>query len=82
MPKQLRPAAEGVVAADSVVPGLYAAAAEDFADEAMEDVVDDLEYDVFNLVACDDHALNLGAGGVDSAVLDGATRATQLIVNK
>ena len=49
-----------------------------------EDVVDDLEYDVFNLVACDNHALNLTEDGEDleELLLSSTTRAAQLLMKR
>lgn len=44
-----------------------------------EDYVDDLAYDVFNMVACDHHALN---SATNSVIVDAATRATQLLINR
>ena len=66
----------GVVSVDEVAPGLYSGDGDD-----TEDVVDDLEYDVYNMVASDNHSLHV-TGDVDDAILAAATRATQLLVNR
>ena len=64
---------EEVVSAASIAPDAY--------DEYDEDIVDDLEYDVYNLVACDNHALNV-TDGIENSILAAATRATQLLVKR
>ena len=67
---------EVAVSVDSIAPGLY-----DDDNEGTEDVVDDLQYDTYNLVACDDHALNF-AGGLNSAMQAAAQRGVQLVINR
>jgi hypothetical protein len=47
-----------------------------------EDVVDDLAYDVFNLVACDNHAINLTEADKEELLLSSTTRATQLLMKR
>lgn len=49
-----------------------------------EDIVDDLEYDVYNLVACNHHAIQLsGDNEIKEETLKKHTqRATQLLIKK
>ena len=55
-------------------------------DGAEEDKVDDLSYDVYNLVACNYHALpidsSMGGKKVEELLLEQSTRNTQLLINK
>lgn len=77
---------ETVLSVDAVAPGLYDGSQElEEDDTAAEDVVDDLVYDVFNLVACDNNELKLNQSGgesVEEVILQSATRATQLLVKR
>ena len=70
------------VSASDIVPELYDENSD--ADVDTEDHVDDLTYDVFNLVACDYHPLNVGEGSKDleDTLLNVTSRATQLLVNR
>lgn len=73
---------EVAVSASDIAPELY----DDSSDEDFdtEDHVDDLTYDVFNLVACDYHALNIddNSKSLEDELLLATTRAAQLLVNR
>lgn len=78
------------VHASEIVPSLYEEEEdednEDDEEEFHEDTVDDLTYDLYNLVACDYHPLLPPASSVsevevEEQIREKATRATQLLVN-
>jgi len=58
--------------------------AEDVSDAGpVEDVVDDLVYDIFNLTACNYHPLRLTSDtDLESEILTTLKRTTQALVNK
>jgi regulator of ribosome biosynthesis len=69
---------EGVVGAEDIVNDLY-----DEDDSDQEDVVDDLNYDLFNLVARNYHSIPVSSGDdLESVLREHVTRATQLLVKK
>jgi hypothetical protein len=73
------------ILATDILPSLYNNE-EDLGDqrESHEDVVDDLNYDVYNLVAFNYHPVRF-TGNEDEkedAILDAATRATQLLIKR
>lgn len=48
-----------------------------------EDVVDDLQYDLFNLLACNYHSLRVVEGQtVEDVITEGAERATRLLMKR
>lgn len=50
-----------------------------------EDIVDDLKYDVFNLVACNHHTIRLDIDNgedIEDAIVLTTQRATQLLLKK
>lgn len=75
----------GVVSATDILPTLY-----DDADdmegtrESHEDVVDDLNYDIYNLVAFNYHPVKMPSDEEEreEAILEAATRATQLLIKR
>jgi len=69
---------EGVVGAEDIVNDLY-----DEDDSDQEDVVDDLNYELFNLVAKNYHSIPVSNGdNLENVLREHATRATQLLVKK
>lgn len=69
---------EGVIGAEEIVNNLY-----DEEDSDQEDVVDDLNYDLFNLVAKHYHSIPVSEGDdLENVLREHATRATQLLVKK
>ena len=70
------------MSAADIVPELYDESSD--VDIDTEDHVDDLTYDVFNLVACDYHPLNIGEGSkhLEDTLLSATSRATQFLVNR
>lgn len=74
------------VLASSIVPNLHAAdddSSEEEVDGPREDVVDDLSYDIYNLTACNYHAVRFGEGeNKEDALLMTAQRATQLLIKR
>ena len=74
---------KGTVSASDLVPEVYQDGSSDEEFDT-EDHVDDLTYDVFNLVACDNHPLNIdeSSGNLEEAILSSTARATQLLVNR
>lgn len=52
-------------------------------EEDYSDKVDDLKYDLFNLIACDYHPLKYENNETfEEEIYNKATRATQLLINK
>ena len=72
------------VSATDIVPTLYNDEEEENNEVFHEDKVDDLVYDTYNLVACDYHDIVLDGDDESNSekMLEAATRATQLLVNK
>jgi hypothetical protein len=76
------------VSASDIVPTLYDDSDRerdsDSEEELHEDRVDDLTYDVYNLVACDYHqvVLDQAPAANEEKIHEAATRATQLLVNR
>ena len=73
------------VLATDILPSLYDNE-EDFDEtrESHEDVVDDLNYDLYNLVAFNYHSVRLIGDDEEKedTILEAATRATQLLVKR
>jgi hypothetical protein len=73
------------VSATDILPSLYGNDEDlDMGQESHEDVVDDLNYDVYNLVAFNYHPIRV-TGDEDEkeeALLEASTRATQLLIKR
>lgn len=73
------------VLATDILPSLYDNEEElDETRESHEDVVDDLNYDLYNLVAFNYHSVRLVGDDEEKeeVILEAATRATQLLVKR
>jgi hypothetical protein len=71
-----------ILSASDIVPNLYD---DDFDQDNYdnEDRVNDLKYDVYNLVACDYHAIRVDENeSLEDTIKDATTRATQLLINR
>lgn len=68
--------------ATDIIPDLYDESGSDENDVDNEDHVNDLKYDVFNLLACDNHALRIENDNLEEVLCDATQRATQLLVQK
>jgi hypothetical protein len=78
---------ETPISVSDLVPNYYETAEDnedDYDGEDTRDHVDDLTYDICNLVACDYHPLQLETTGsdVNEIIQASATRATQLLINR
>lgn len=87
---------ETPISASDLVPNYYETARghdeddahSELADEDTHDLVDDLTYDIYNLVACDYHSLSLeshsntNTKNINEIIHENATRATQLLINR
>jgi hypothetical protein len=69
------------LAASVVAPHAYESDSES-ENEDNEDHVDDLTYDIFNLVACDYHPVVVEGEKRENLLKESAMRATQLLVNR
>ena len=70
------------VLATDILPTLYSNEEEER--ESNEDVMDDLNYDIYNLVAFNYHSVRITGEGEEreEAILDASIRATQLLVKR
>ena len=74
-----------VVSATDILPTLYDNDEDlDGTRESHEDVVDDLNYDIYNLVAFNYHPVRIVGDDEEKeeAIMEAATRATQLLVKR
>ena len=71
----------GAVSATDILPNLYN---DTFSENTNhEDKVDDLNYDVYNLVSCDHHTLNVDTNDdIEDIILHAATRSSQLLIKR
>lgn len=69
---------EEPISATDIIPHLYDANYTAIS----EDKVDDLNYDLHNLVCCDYHTLKVSDDDMESIIVDTATRAVQLLVKR
>ena len=69
-----------VVVAEDIVSDLYEDESE--VEESHEDVVDDLNYDVFNLVSRNYHPVQTGGSNFEDVLLENTTRSAQLLIKK
>mmetsp|Transcript_27878 Transcript_27878/g.28147 ORF Transcript_27878/g.28147 Transcript_27878/m.28147 type:complete len:348 (+) Transcript_27878:233-1276(+) len=73
---------EKTLTATDIIPNLYDSSALNSLD-VVEDKVDDLTYDIYNLVCCDYHTLRVPDDeNCEATILQAAARATQLLVKK
>lgn len=72
---------EAPISAIDIIPNLYDPS---YIEQLnAEDKVDDLNYDVYNLVCCDYHTVKVNEENqLESSILDAATRAVQLLVKR
>jgi hypothetical protein len=77
---------ETPISVSDLVPNYYETTddhEDDYDGEDTHDQVDDLTYDVCNLVACDYHPLQFqNTESVNETIQESATRATQLLINR
>ena len=72
------------VLATDILPSLYDNDDDMDTRESHEDVVDDLNYDIYNLAAFNYHPIKIPAeeDEREEAILEAATRATQLLIKR
>lgn len=77
---------DAIISAKDIVPGAFKNEMDDDisdVDENREDVVDDLSYDVFNLLACNYHAIRITNTDDREQILQSqAQRVAQLLMKK